>query len=57
MLDKLKNIISEFNDLGEQLSDPAVMNDIKTYQRISQEYSNLKDKATLAQKYIDVSNK
>ena len=56
MLDKLKKIVSEFDDLGGKLSDPAVMNDIKEYQRISQEYSNLKDKATLAQKYIDISN-
>ena len=56
MLDKLKKIVSEFDDLGGKLSDPAVMNDIKEYQRISQEYSNLKDKATLSQKYIDILN-
>ena len=32
MLDKLKKIVSEFDDLGGKLSDPAVMNDIKEYQ-------------------------
>ena len=52
MLDKLKKIISEFESLNEKLTDPNVVNDIKMYQKISQDFSNIKDKAELAQNYI-----
>ena len=52
MLDKLKKIITEFESLNEKLTDPNVVNDIKMYQKISQDFSNIKDKAELAQNYI-----
>jgi len=52
MLDKLKKIITEFKSLNEKLTDPNVVNDIKMYQKISQDFSNIKDKAELAQNYI-----
>ena len=52
MLDKLKKIITEFESLNEKLTDPNVVNDIKMYQKISQDFSNIKDKADLAQNYI-----
>lgn len=52
MLDKLKKIITEFELLNEKLTDPNVVNDIKMYQKISQDFSNIKDKAELAQNYI-----
>ena len=52
MLDKLKKIIIEFKSLNEKLTDPNVVNDIKMYQKISQDFSNIKDKAELAQNYI-----
>ena len=52
MLDKLKKIITEFESLNEKLTDPNVVNDIKMYQKISQDFSNVKDKAELAQNYI-----
>ena len=52
MLDKLKKIINEFESLNEKLTDPNVVNDIKMYQKISQDFSNIKDKAELAQNYI-----
>ena len=52
MLDKLKKIINEFESLNEKLTDPNVVNDIKMYQKISQDFSNIKDKAQLAQNYI-----
>ena len=52
MLDKLKKIITEFESLNEKLTDPNVVNDIKMYQKISQDFSNIKNKAELAQNYI-----
>ena len=52
MLDKLKKIITEFESLNEKLTDPNVVNDIKMYQKISQDFSNIKDKAELAQNYL-----
>ena len=52
MLDKLKKIITEFESLNEKLTDPNIVNDIKMYQKISQDFSNIKDKAELAQNYI-----
>tara|TARA_Y100001970_G_scaffold107571_1_gene134530 strand:+ start:2894 stop:3955 length:1062 start_codon:yes stop_codon:yes gene_type:complete len=52
MIEKLKKIIHEFEDLGQQLTDPNIINDIKLYQKISQDYSNIKDKAHLAQTYL-----
>jgi peptide chain release factor 1 len=56
MIEKLKKIINEFNDLGQQLTTPNIINDIKLYQKISQDYSNIKDKATLAQTYLNKLN-
>ena len=37
MLDKLKKIITEFESLNEKLTDPNIVNDIKMYQKISQD--------------------
>jgi len=56
MIEKLKKIIHEFDDLGKQLTDPNIINDIKLYQKISQDYSNIKDKAILAQTYLSKLN-
>tara|TARA_B110000263_G_scaffold249509_1_gene267325 strand:- start:212 stop:1273 length:1062 start_codon:yes stop_codon:yes gene_type:complete len=56
MIEKLKKIINEFDDLGQQLTAPDIINDIKLYQKISQDYSNIKDKATLAQTYLNKLN-
>tara|TARA_A100001011_G_scaffold356994_1_gene401495 strand:+ start:19953 stop:21014 length:1062 start_codon:yes stop_codon:yes gene_type:complete len=56
MLDKLKKIITDYEKLNQQLTDPNIINDIKKYQKISQDFSNIKDKAQLAQNYIDKLN-
>jgi peptide chain release factor 1 len=56
MIEKLKKIINEFDDLGQQLAAPNIINNIKLYQKISQDYSNIKDKATLAQTYLNKLN-
>tara|TARA_B110000014_G_scaffold262690_1_gene257264 strand:+ start:9805 stop:10866 length:1062 start_codon:yes stop_codon:yes gene_type:complete len=53
MIEKLKKIIQEHKDLSDQLTDPQIVNDIKLYQKISQQYSNLKDKAEIAQNYLN----
>ncbi len=53
MIEKLKKIIHEFDELGQKLTDPNIINDIKLYQKISQDYSNLKDKANLAETYLN----
>ena len=52
MKEKLTKIIQEFDDLGNQLTDSNIISNIKLYQKISQEYSGLKDKALIAQNYI-----
>jgi len=56
MIEKLKKIIQEHKDLSNQLLDPQIVNDIKLYQKISQQYSNLKDKAEIAQNYLNKLN-
>ena len=56
MKEKLTKIIQEFDDLGNQLTDSNIISNIKLYQKISQEYSNLKDKATLAKTYLTKLN-
>ena len=53
MIDKLNTIINKHKELANQLSNPEVINDMPLYKKISQEYSNLKDKAALAQTYLD----
>lgn len=53
MIDKLNTIINKHKELANQLGNPEVINDIALYKKISQEYSNLKDKAALAQTYLD----
>ena len=53
MLEKLKKIIKDYNELNLKLTDPSIINDIKMYQKISQDFSNIKDKAQLAQNYIN----
>ena len=53
MIDKLNTIINKHKELANQLGNPETINDIALYKKISQEYSNLKDKATLAQAYLD----
>ena len=45
MLDKLKKIITDYEKLNQQLTDPNIINDIKKYQKISQDFSNIKDKS------------
>ena len=56
MIEKLKKIIQEHKNLNDQLLDPQIINDIKLYQKISKQYSSLKDKANLAQIYLNKLN-
>lgn len=41
MLDKLKSIKERWEDIGLQLSDPALMQDMKRYAKVSKEYKEL----------------
>ena len=39
MLEKLKKIIKDYNELNLKLTDPSIINDIKMYQKISQDFT------------------
>jgi len=41
MLDKLEAIKERYEYIGEQLTDPEVISDMKRYTKISKEYKNL----------------
>jgi peptide chain release factor 1 len=53
MIDKLKEIIDKYNDLGEQLSQPDIISNMPLYRKISQEYSGLKEKVEVSEIYIN----
>ena len=52
MIDKLKEIITKYNSLGEKLSQPDIIANMPLYKKMSQEYSSLKEKAEQAEIYI-----
>ncbi len=54
MLDKLKGIEKRFNEVEKRLSDPAIIQDIKTYQNYSREHSELSKLMTVYRAYQDV---
>ena len=43
MIDKLAEIHSRYLDIEEQLSDPVVVSDMKSFTRLNKEYSSLKE--------------
>ena len=53
MIDKLKEIIDKYNNLGEQLSQPDIISNMPLYKKISQEYSGLKEKVEVSEIYIN----
>ena len=56
MIEKLNQIIKKHDELSRKLIDPTIVNDRKLYQQLSQEYSNLKEKANIAKTYINKIN-
>ena len=53
MIDKLKEIIDKYNNLGEQLSQPDIISNMALYKKLSQEYSGLKEKVEISEIYIN----
>jgi len=56
MLDKLKNIIKEYNELMEQISSPDIMSDIKKYTLLARQEKNLSNIVPSAKEYIKKYN-
>lgn len=54
MLDKLQNILVEFESIEKQLADPELMKDMKAYTLVSKKYSHMKKKVIIIKSYIDV---
>lgn len=49
MIEKVKSIIDRFEEIGEELSEPDVVSDMKKYQALNREYRNLQP---IVQKYL-----
>jgi peptide chain release factor 1 len=56
MIDRLKKIISNYDDLAKQMSDPNVVADIKKYTNLAKEHRHLGNIAPKAQEYINLFN-
>ena len=41
MIDKLKSLIKQFNDLSEKMSNPDIVSDIKQYSSLAKEHKRL----------------
>lgn len=54
MLDKLEAIKNRYLNLQDQLSDPAVMQDMSQYTKINKEYSSMKGVVEVYEEYSDV---
>lgn len=51
MIDKLEAILIRYEDVRLQLSDPAIMSDIKRYTQLSREFKELEEIAKVTQVY------
>ncbi len=51
LVEKLSALKSKFGTLSEQISDPAVMNDMKTYIQLNREYKELEPIVAAGDKY------
>ena len=56
MIDKLKDIIKEYEDLMEQISSPDIMSDIKKYTALARQEKNLANIIPSAKEYIKKYN-
>ena len=56
MIDRLKKILSNYDDLAKQMSDPDVIADIKKYTSLAKEHRYLGNIAPKAQEYINLFN-
>lgn len=51
MIDKLEAIRLKWENIGEQLNDPSLMNDMKRYAKLSKEYKDLQPIADISLRY------
>ena len=56
MIDKLKSVISRYDELAELMSKPDAMRNIKAYTRLAREHRWLTELVENAKKYIDTYN-
>jgi len=54
MIDKLKSIVSQHNELAELMSQPDAMKDMKTFTKIAREHSRLTELVEEAKNYIEI---
>jgi len=54
MYESLKSILKKFDDLNEQLNDPAVAGDIKKYTKVTQEINDIKEVSLAFRKYVSL---
>ena len=54
MLQQIQKLKSRFQELEKELQSPEISSDTKKLQKLSQEYSDLKDKVSLGDKYEKV---
>jgi len=54
MLDKLENIKKRWEDVGELISDPDIIGDMKRFVKLTKEYKDLEDIVNIHKQYKDV---
>ena len=53
MFDKLEELERKYNELSEKISDPNIISDQETWQKIVKEQTNMKD---VVEKYVEYKN-
>ena len=52
MIDKIQTVIARYNELGELMSQPDAMADMKAFTKMAREYRTMKELVEISQKYI-----
>jgi len=52
MIDKIQTVIARYNELGELMSQPDAMADMKAFTKMAREYRAMKELVEISQKYI-----
>ena len=56
MIDKIQNLIEQYNNLSDEMSRPNAMSDMKHYAKIAKKYKSLDDIVNKGKKYISLKN-
>ncbi len=56
LLEKYESIKHRFEEVQQQITDPAIMNDMKRYVKLNQEYKNLEKLVSVFQEYKNMVN-